>query len=258
VSVDGLIYGLIDPRTLLIRYVGKSLTGLRRPQQHRHCNPRTSGPHCINWIKQLLAEGFCYEIAILDHGRKEILSVLERYWIAFGRACGWPLTNLTAGGDGFSGVVTAAHRAKLSAALTGHLVSAATRAKQAAKTRAQMQRPEARAALSNRTFTLEWRAKISAARKVVMQDPAEREKIAASQRGRTFTEDHRAHVCAAARKRKATKLTLVSARDAFLAVRQGEAVRVVAARYGVSPRCIQDVLAGRRWKEIFLQHGGAE
>jgi len=256
-SSSCIIYGLIDPRTLLIRYVGKSLTGVERPRKHRQCDPHKTGPRCINWIKQLLADGLCYEIVVLDTGVKENLSALERYWIAFGRACGWPLTNLTDGGDGFSGTFTAAHRAKLSAALLGHTVSAETRSKMAEKTRTQMQQPGALAALRNRTFTPEWRAKISVSRKALMQDPAEREKVAAPQRGRAFTEEHRLNVCAASRRRKTTKLTMASAQSLFMDVRSGEDVHLVAARYGVSCRCVRDVVNGRRWKEVAAQYGDA-
>lgn len=252
-----IIYALIDPRTLLVRYIGKSLTGLERPKKHRQCDPRKTGPYCRNWIKELLAVDLDYEIAVLDVGTKENLSELECYWIAFGRACGWPLTNLTAGGDGFTGEFTAEHRAKLSAALRGRPVSANTRSKMAEKARAQMKRPEMLEALRKRTFTPEWKAKISASRKALMQDPAEREKIAAPQRGRALSAEHRANVVSAARTRKTTKLTIDGARTLFLAVRASEPVAVVALRYGVSPRHVRDVVNGRRWKEVSLEHGAA-
>ncbi len=143
-----LVYGLVDPRTCMVRYVGKSCSGLSRPRQHSKRGPST-GPHCSAWVGQLQANGLGYEIAILEtRESSEGLSDAERWWIAYGRACGWPLTNLTDGGDGLTNPTaetrarmaaanrgrraTPETRARLSAAQMGHVVTAATRAKIAA------------------------------------------------------------------------------------------------------------------------------
>lgn len=91
-----LIYGLIDPKTRLIRYVGKSSSGMKRPRDHgkRSC-PDT---YCRRWVRSLERIGLTYEIVVLeilpDHTD---LAAAERWWIAYGRGCGWPLTNLTDG-----------------------------------------------------------------------------------------------------------------------------------------------------------------
>jgi hypothetical protein len=100
-----IIYGLIDPRTNLIRYVGLSSRGMRRPKDHR----RSSCPesYCRRWVKTLQKLGLDYEITVLEVlAHPAELSQAERWWIAFGRACGWPLTNCTDGG-GFSEEVLA-------------------------------------------------------------------------------------------------------------------------------------------------------
>lgn len=95
---DFLIYGLIDPRTLLIRYVGLSSSGMKRPKNHRKQScPDT---YCRRWVRALQREGLDFEIVVLEIVREETeLAEAERWWIAFGRACGWPLTNCTAGGS---------------------------------------------------------------------------------------------------------------------------------------------------------------
>ena len=95
---QNLIYGLIDPQTRLIRYVGLSSTGLSRPKQHRK-RSRSDNTYCRRWVKSLQRLGLDYEITILEvlTDRSE-LAEAERWWIAFGRGCGWPLTNLTDGG----------------------------------------------------------------------------------------------------------------------------------------------------------------
>lgn len=93
-----LIYGLIDPRSRLIRYVGVSSSGLTRPRQHR--SPSCPDSYCRSWVKTLQKIGLDYEITILESVPTQVaLSDAEQWWIAFGRACGWPLTNLTNGGS---------------------------------------------------------------------------------------------------------------------------------------------------------------
>ena len=93
-----LIYGLIDPRMRMIFYVGLSSSGLSRPKDHR----RESAPDtcCRHWVRSLQRQGLDYEITVLEEFRNDAqLSAAERWWIAYGRACGWPLTNRTRGGE---------------------------------------------------------------------------------------------------------------------------------------------------------------
>lgn len=93
-----LIYGLIDPRTRLIFYIGLSSTGMSRPKSHRR--PSTQGSRCRDYVRALQKDGFDYEITVLEEVRNPTeLPLSERRWIAYGKACGWPLTNATAGGE---------------------------------------------------------------------------------------------------------------------------------------------------------------
>jgi len=138
-----IIYGLVDPRTLLVRYVGLSSTGEKRPQAHRryalHENTRKA-----NWIRALLALGLTYEIAVLEEvASKEALADTERFWIAYGRACGWPLTNLTDGGDGALNPAPET-RAKRSASLKGRYMSPEHRARIGAAHRGREKSPQER------------------------------------------------------------------------------------------------------------------
>lgn len=97
-----LIYGLLDPRTRMVRYIGKSTTGMSRPNQHRRKRD-TDRTHCANWVRELQRVNFDFETTILETvepGLLERLSQTERWWIAYGHASGWPLTNLTDGGEG--------------------------------------------------------------------------------------------------------------------------------------------------------------
>lgn len=96
------IYGLVDPETDLIRYVGKSI----RPEQRLsdHMNDR-SKCHRSNWLQSLKSRGLKPGIFFLER----IVGAWpwqesERFWIRHGRRNGWPLTNNTDGGDGVSGL----------------------------------------------------------------------------------------------------------------------------------------------------------
>lgn len=97
------IYALIDPRTDQIRYVGKTGQRLsyRRTQHMRRARMCDDNLHSLNWLRELLAEGMIPEVSIL-----EVLSpgvdwqARERFWITHGFAEGWPLTNMTEGGEG--------------------------------------------------------------------------------------------------------------------------------------------------------------
>jgi hypothetical protein len=220
-----IIYGLVDPRTRLIRYVGKSTSGLRRPRRHRReCAGKT---HRERWIAQLRCAGLDYEIAVLEVSPAD-LALAERWWIAFGRASGWPLTNLTDGGDGAPGRViseeTAAKRSaslrsyysapesrtKLSDAVKASLASPSVRAKLSANARAQMSDPTARdhlraIAASRSSATREklrrssasaWtsarRADTSARMTGKKLSPETRAKISATKSGRPWSESRRA------------------------------------------------------------------
>lgn len=174
-----IIYGLIDPRTGQIRYIGKSSSGLSRPSEgHYH-------GRCKNWISNLKEAGLRYQIKVMeDVGSKDMLNAAERNWIAHGRSEGWPLTNLTNGGDGggspwsdetrakmtrvFRQRGTAEYRAKISQALQGHSVSPATREKLREAQLGRVANIETRTkqsiALRGRILSVEHRARLSAAR----------------------------------------------------------------------------------------------
>jgi hypothetical protein len=117
-----LIYGLLDPRTNEVRYIGKSATGMKRPNLHRKpsclAKDRT---HKAHWIRALQKAGMTYKVEVLEYvGTRVELNTAERYWIGEAKAHGWRLTNLTEGGDGLSGAVfSKEHRARISIANKG-------------------------------------------------------------------------------------------------------------------------------------------
>lgn len=159
-----LIYGLVDPNTLLARYVGLSSSGLYRPKTHTCPCRLMARTHCAAWLRQLNDRGLKPTIVVLEVCEEHDLNQLERWWIAFGRACGWPLTNLTDGGSTQQNKsrkpLPAETRAKISAANKGKGLGDSNPAK----------RPEVRNKISassrgiKRARTAAHNAKIAAAR----------------------------------------------------------------------------------------------
>lgn len=96
------IYALLDPRTSLVRYVGKSIHPKTRLAGHRADKSKTWR---TNWLGELVGLGLQPELQILEElpdGAN--WQDREREWITKGRELGWPLTNCTLGGDGVSGL----------------------------------------------------------------------------------------------------------------------------------------------------------
>lgn len=120
-SHEKLVYGLTDPRTGGIRYVGRSSTGLARPRAHfKALESETDLSHRVRWLRVLQRLGLSYGIIILEHCRnKDHLYEAEERWILAGRRLGWELTNSTAGGKDGPLSLTPEHRAKIAAAARG-------------------------------------------------------------------------------------------------------------------------------------------
>ena len=93
------IYGLKDPRDGLIYYVGKSNHPKMRLEQHLIESINDSK---MLWIGDLLSNGYEPELVILEEVSRQYWREAERQWISKGRKDGWPLVNLTNGGDGLT------------------------------------------------------------------------------------------------------------------------------------------------------------
>jgi group I intron endonuclease len=104
-SEQYLIYGLVDPRTSELRYVGKSCQGIYRAQSHTI--PSILKKHsgwCGNWLRQLVTEGFYPEILTFEElPNAEETALAEQFFISYFRSLGCRLTNLTDGGEGTPG-----------------------------------------------------------------------------------------------------------------------------------------------------------
>lgn len=105
-----IIYGLKDPLTNEIRYIGKSTSGLSRPRSHLTPNKYLKeNNYKAKWIKSLIHNGIIPEIVILCETDNILeLDKLEIEFIKEYRSLGYRLTNLTDGGEGSLGRVLSA------------------------------------------------------------------------------------------------------------------------------------------------------
>lgn len=118
-NTDWIVYGLVHPDTKLINYIGLSTRGLTRPKRHNHKYARDSKTPLGCWLNKLHDVNINFEIIVLQILEEKIFDTLQKeeiWWIAYGKSCGWPLKNFTAGGEGHLGVKrTKAQKAKASA-----------------------------------------------------------------------------------------------------------------------------------------------
>ena len=100
-----LIYGLIDPFTNQLRYIGKSTVGFKRPKSHFLPYKLKDRTHKVKWIKSILNKKIKPKIIIIQQFKEpEILYQAEQFWIKYFREMGCPLTNLTDDGPGSLGL----------------------------------------------------------------------------------------------------------------------------------------------------------
>ncbi len=87
-----MIYALVDPFSKEIRYIGKSVSGLKRPNE-KHSS------HCENWRMKLRRMGRLPNVIVVQEfpvflDVEKILAEAETYWINHFRERGCPLTNI--------------------------------------------------------------------------------------------------------------------------------------------------------------------
>lgn len=95
------IYGLKDPSTGVIRYVGKTIHPKQRLIQHLY--NKDVNQHKRNWIMSLRKRGLTPEFVILEEVDFENWEEKEKRWISFGNDQGWHLVNLYAGDHRLNG-----------------------------------------------------------------------------------------------------------------------------------------------------------
>jgi len=107
------IYGLIDPMTSQIRYVGKSDDPKRRYREHIKNAKNGCKRYKHDWIRSLFKKGREPVLIILQHYVKDWRKA-EQFWVQYYKDKGHKLTNLAPAGIGFD--ITEEAREKMSIA----------------------------------------------------------------------------------------------------------------------------------------------
>ena len=94
------IYGLIDPQTCRLRYIGKSDNPQSRLAQHISDTRHRRNTHCSTWIRSLLAKEIRPTIEVIDEVLISEWPAIEAAYIQFYREEGFDLVNHTQGGEG--------------------------------------------------------------------------------------------------------------------------------------------------------------
>mgnify|MGYP000225487771 CR=1 FL=1 len=253
------IYGLACPETREIRYVGKSFDPefrLRSGSGHIGCANRGDDTHRGRWIRSLLSRGLSPSLVILEETDVDGWERAERRWIKqFRELIRERLTNHTEGGDGVRGHDEATRR-KMSLAKIGKPRSVETRRKIAEASRSRRMSVAARkkisAAHSGRVHSLEARANMSAAHKNQVRKPEAIQKARLANIGRKRCGGALANVRngSAARWGIFPEQAMVRAKSIIAQYGCGKTHRQIAAEFGVSGCTVQNVLAGKRFREL--------
>lgn len=114
------IYGLVDPRDNLIRYIGKT-NNLKNRYKHELCSAKLDPQkfHRNSWIKGLLDINLKPEQFIIDIVEPNEWKFWEKHYISLYKSWGYNLTNHSNGGYG-SDSVSAETKLKISNSLKGN------------------------------------------------------------------------------------------------------------------------------------------
>jgi group I intron endonuclease len=93
------IYGLSDPLTKEVRYIGKTNDLHKRYLRHLSRSQRETN-HRACWIKHLLNNGVKPEMFIVETVKDDDWQEAERFWLIQFRVAGARLVNTTDGGTG--------------------------------------------------------------------------------------------------------------------------------------------------------------
>lgn len=202
-----LVYGLRDPRTGEIRYVGLSRRGMSRPLEHMFpAELKKTHTYKQRWVQALIQKhGIVPEIVVLQQfPTEEGLCEAERWWIAQGRAALGPrFANECSGGEGFTGQHRPESKELIRASAKQRMVDLEFRQKSLD-------------ALARREFTPEYRAKLSAKAKA-RDNTVNLQKMWDANRGRVHTPEECAKVSIALKGRKRTPEHVASSRAGMAA-----------------------------------------
>lgn len=225
------IYGLRDPQTLKIRYVGQTIEPVVRYQNHLYASQWVTNPHKVRWIQKLKRAGLVPAMVILEVCPDAVFEQREIHWIDhYRRIHGKLLTNLAVGGSaGWRGMHHRKEsRAKMSAWQTG------------------------------RTLTPEHRANVGKSRLGHPVSEETRQKMRYAMTGRIVPEDQKAKMSLAARARWSAmpdderRISAANARLSVRKKRSGLSSQYRGVCWNKRSSCWQTNIRAPRGKTIYL------
>lgn len=190
----------------MIRYVGQTSKGLKRPRAH-NSPARKRNAAIQRWVRGLKTRGMTFGILVLDwFPTAEPLDAAEQGWISRLREYGYKLCNSTDGGCGLRGMkFSEEHKRRIGEAnsrlLKGKRLSAEHIAKIAASNRGRKPTPatieKMRLAQCGRVITESHRQKLSESHRGHRPSPASLAKRSASMKGKIRTAEHRMRLAVA-------------------------------------------------------------
>lgn len=133
VSKITIIYGLVDPLTNQLRYVGKTISGMaKRLEGHIGNARRGLNQPCAHWVRSLLAKSRIPEIFEIEACAFGVdWEEAEQFWIENCRSLGCRLLNLSIGGGAgaLGWRATEETKRRMSLKSKGRIVSADARRK---------------------------------------------------------------------------------------------------------------------------------
>ena len=201
-----LVYGLYDPRTNELCYIGKSSIGLKRPRCHLHAPSKKLRNFCTRWLRKLYKLNLKPTIKVLKRAKsgKEAFDV-ERELIAKALSEGCELMNMTSGGEGSVGFKhTKESKKKMSAVAMGRKFSEETREKLRVSATGRRHSKEAiekmRAANIGRKHTAETIKKMSEIQ-TCLRTPERRRQVASERTRKKASKEAKANMSAAGYRR---------------------------------------------------------
>lgn len=88
--MESCVYGLIDPRSGELRYIGKTQNLARRLRQHLQTSELRANTYKVHWLRELLTEGLRPTVMILEEAHEGAnLNDSEKELIEYFRSLGY-------------------------------------------------------------------------------------------------------------------------------------------------------------------------
>lgn len=226
------IYTLTDPRTRVIRYVGKTNKPAIRFAMHL-CERR--GTHKNNWLNNLKSLGLRPIMDVIEECTCETWAERERFWIAHFRQLGYPLTNLDSGG------------------CSGKLLSEETKAKISASNKGKKMSQEAvekMKASKRANLTPEVRERMRQAQLGKKRTPEQRAAHSLALKGRVVSEETKRKIGLANSQKRASEETKAKIREARAKQVNVRTDHLAKYRTGPTPQCIAASIAASKTRVI--------